>query len=58
MDLFKQQKVEDFYDIGEELGRWVSKKEYKNTFHWAIIAPNNLCLSIKVTLNQKNEVDV
>lgn len=56
MDLFKQQKVEDFYDIGEELGRWVSKKEYKNTFHSAIIEPNNLCLSL--TLNQKNDVDV
>lgn len=23
MAVFKQQKVEDFYDIGEELGRWV-----------------------------------
>lgn len=22
MDLFKQQKVEDFYEIGEELGRY------------------------------------
>lgn len=26
MDVFKQQKVEDFYEIGEELGRYCADK--------------------------------
>lgn len=54
MDLFKQQKVEDFYDIGEELGRWVSKK-----VEHISLCDQIICVCVfKVTLNQKNEVDV
>lgn len=29
MDSFKQHRVEDYYGIGEELGRWVSKNLLK-----------------------------
>lgn len=47
MAVFKQQKVDDFYEIGEELGRWVCQSwtiilDYEE-FQYSSVAPCFVC---------------